>query len=493
MDKENGLHNASHIFKIWDSSRKNKILVIARSSNIYQQVILKASQKLNVNGVSLVIEKDGTRVDEDEELIMVKDDPLILLEKDQFWVAENSLHPNPTSIEETQSLAQIITEAEIDLNLNEIQNMPLVIFDQNSEMFWKEFNLWKHVSLKNIENLENGVRTSNLTKEVIRNVVDGMREIKTIIPCKAFKIVASRMVDKYKQSFQAHDEENVILGNGYDHIYCKLLDRNNYLNRPNKRNTEHVEVPSKKRKTLANARVGCLNWQPSLIPTDALEKKEKLREITPDSNQFIPLMEDTFALQRTNINSSTQEIKEIFEEWPGLLTKEGIFTHFKILTNVNPYEIECTEKSIKIKKFGEKNKIPVSEPANLKNALKVVSQHFKEDFLQIFYKVKNGDVENPVNILSPAIVEIEHDESNVEYIVQLENLRSNPVNDFESAFLMTFALYFIFGLEYPKKNACTFEFIQRYFFKIHQESGTKSSIKNVKNKVFNLILKLSNF
>lgn len=77
------------------------------------------------------------------------------------------------------------------------------------------------------------------------------------------------------------------------------------------------------------------------------------------------------------------------------------------------------------------------------------------------------------------------------YYIQLENQKIGPQNDFEIVFLLAFALYFNFGLCYPKECSCTFEFIQRYVFKIHQESGTKSLSKNVKTKVFTLITKLA--
>ncbi|KAG5863735.1 hypothetical protein JTB14_020350 [Gonioctena quinquepunctata] len=52
----------------------------------------------------------------------------------------------------------------------------------------------------------------------------------------------------------------------------------------------------------------------------------------------------------------------------------------------------------------------------------------------------------------------------------------------------SFALYFIFNLEFPSKIEATLEMVQRYHMKIHPASGEKS--KETKNKVLNLMKKI---
>lgn len=50
--------------------------------------------------------------------------------------------------------------------------------------------------------------------------------------------------------------------------------------------------------------------------------------------------------------------------------------------------------------------------------------------------------------------------------------------DFIEAFIVLFALYFNFNLQYPKEVSNTLEFIQPYHFKMHPEgAGTKSKKK----------------
>lgn len=56
----------------------------------------------------------------------------------------------------------------------------------------------------------------------------------------------------------------------------------------------------------------------------------------------------------------------------------------------------------------------------------------------------------------------------------------------------TFALYFILNVEYPEKLSCLLEMIQRYFFKIHPDQGSKSKkLNQTKRKVITLMNKLN--
>lgn len=63
-------------------------------------------------------------------------------------------------------------------------------------------------------------------------------------------------------------------------------------------------------------------------------------------------------------------------------------------------------------------------------------------------------------------------------------------HSFEEALKLLFAVYFNFNLMYPKKVSVTLEMIQRYFFKVHPDSGTKSSNTPSKKKVISFINKL---
>lgn len=54
---------------------------------------------------------------------------------------------------------------------------------------------------------------------------------------------------------------------------------------------------------------------------------------------------------------------------------------------------------------------------------------------------------------------------------------SETGESFEKAFEQCFALYYNFDLMYPKAVSTSLEFLQRYLYKIHPDSGTKSKKK----------------
>lgn len=69
----------------------------------------------------------------------------------------------------------------------------------------------------------------------------------------------------------------------------------------------------------------------------------------------------------------------------------------------------------------------------------------------------------------------------------------NAYETFSQAFRVCFFLYFIFNTQYGKEVSTTMEMVQRYMFKLHPDSGTKSKkISSSKRKVISLITKLKN-
>lgn len=75
--------------------------------------------------------------------------------------------------------------------------------------------------------------------------------------------------------------------------------------------------------------------------------------------------------------------------------------------------------------------------------------------------------------------------------VEHEIIQANGCTSFVEAFKIFFALFYIMNLEYPKKLSTTLEMIQRYIFKIHPDSGTKSKrVPTAKKKVIALMVKL---
>lgn len=93
-----------------------------------------------------------------------------------------------------------------------------------------------------------------------------------------------------------------------------------------------------------------------------------------------------------------------------------------------------------------------------------------------------------IRTLQPTIIK-----SNDLYFVVLEKsiIDNDGYSEFVDAMKAAFGLYYTLNLSYPPKFSKVLEFIQRFFLKIHPDSGTKSKKSgNSKNAVFTLINKL---
>lgn len=109
--------------------------------------------------MSLVLESDGTLLDSDEELLFVKDQPIVLLQKDQHWISEDSVSSLNFSTATTETVGSICSGADMGLDtdtIEDVSKMPLVIVDHNSEIYWQQFDIWSNVSPKIISDLEKG-------------------------------------------------------------------------------------------------------------------------------------------------------------------------------------------------------------------------------------------------------------------------------------------------------------------------------------------------
>ena len=77
-------------FRVWSCDRlKKSAVIIEESNNMIQDVINKSNNKLEINGTLLVLEKDGTPIDEDMVLKHYGKEILILLEEGESWIDKN--------------------------------------------------------------------------------------------------------------------------------------------------------------------------------------------------------------------------------------------------------------------------------------------------------------------------------------------------------------------------------------------------------------------
>lgn len=401
---------ATLCFKIWSGDRvKKTAIVLNKDENLYENLILKASQKLNINGSKIVLESDGTDIDECEVLEAFHKETLVLLEPNEFWVSHNAPQcfdlssPNASTI----SLQDLDTASLLssDCSSTDLNNPPST---------WMNFEInWSVIPTPVLVACANGNKSKALVNAVINSVVDQMREIKTEISSKGFHILSRKLADKYPKIFMDRDDDDIIVGEGYFTTFKKLLDRNNYLNRQNpskKRSLLKVSLPQKRRSL--NSKTACVNWQPEISELATKEEAECIRQKLK-LNQFkteeeiIEALNATYYEQRVLLNNSIPQpptMNEIEDKFPHLLVEKYIYWHFEKLMNfkIEMLTNKMLKKYHKILSFGLLNKLIPSlnlqqndqESDKLKNSLKIIASYFKEN-LTIF--LKEYEVSTPTN------------------------------------------------------------------------------------------------
>ncbi|KAG5884514.1 hypothetical protein JTB14_021650 [Gonioctena quinquepunctata] len=350
---------------------------------------------------------------------------------------------------------------------------PAQHYDCNTQFMWQIFDIpWDQLPRHMIESCERGEREKLVINYIVHTVVNKMREIKTVIPSSAIKIVTKKIVDRFPETFRDMDDDGVVIGDG-THSGIKKCGK----------------FFENKKKEMSQ-RAGCMNWDPPIDESVRLH----MEHITEIDENLEEKMEKCFPEQRRflNENSSYQAIKS---KCPILLTETGATLHFNKLTssdmsNLKQAVEEKFQKFHKLNGYGELTQ----NQSKLLAVLEIVTKYFKED-LKLIYRHSENLPDNQMMESHPQILKI-GSQSNSEYIYYLFydkcNVNEKGYKTFEAAFRLAFALYFNFNLKYPADISLIMEFVQRYFFKIHPDAGSKAN-KPSFSRVVNLINKLSRF
>ncbi|CAH1099112.1 unnamed protein product [Psylliodes chrysocephalus] len=509
-----------HFFKIWNLNRDKKFVVVVEDINdLLLQVVVKASQKMMIDGSNLVLEVDGTLVDEDDVLLSLKTETFILLTKDEIWRPaiqslsswETLSNGSTLSLSSTSSgitntntnllIHDVITlnnTADANIENVNVSNILPIEFNTNMEYLWSKFMVpWEKIPADIITQCEEHKINQQNMHQLIHLIVHEMRQIKQNIPMKAFRYVAKQMVDKYPSTFRDSDSDGVVIGDGTHSLIMKLSDRNHYLNRPHKRkNTQSLVSASLKKKRLNNEAM-CCNYEP---PVTSITPETKIHHLNqPDieeNEEYFLLLEETYPEQRKFLNNleNPPTVSEILEKWPVLLRQSAVTWHFQKLTEIDINDIErsINDKVEKILTFAKNKKLitNINKDKMIQQCLEFYATSFREDLSVFIYTIKDtGDASRATNIstMAPCIIEFDQHKR---YDVMLEKEIVNSFVAFVDALKYCFALYFIYNIEYPKKVGATLEMIQRYHLKLHPISGAKST--TTKKKVFTLMNKLKN-
>ncbi|XP_065672514.1 uncharacterized protein LOC136090234 isoform X2 [Hydra vulgaris] len=135
---------------------------------------------------------------------------------------------------------------------------------------------------------------------------------------KHLYVIASSMVAKYPKSFK-DEYGTTVIGSGHDSLTLQLVNRYDYLQRPNRvpplmsvlnmeSQKEQLSVDVRKRKTDS---YGCLNREPVLSVSNSPEELE-------------------YYLQQTEINGKIL-LNDLLIKFPNLFTVDGLLHHFDVL------------------------------------------------------------------------------------------------------------------------------------------------------------------
>ncbi|CAH0563177.1 unnamed protein product [Brassicogethes aeneus] len=357
-------------FKIWSLRGNKGVIYLTQAENMLLNLIVKASEKFNINGAKLVLQKDGTDIDDDIILEHFKDEVLLLLKTGQFWdggldgiltLNDNRSTTTSTSTastasvtlvndyEDTDSIIEVPAKAPLGgevMESSEDSTITLTI-DCNSNVLWKLFEVPWEILPKNIYDAcdKGKVKDHQAKTFVIQTVVHKMREIKDHIPASAIHIIAQKIIDKFPVMFKDIDEDGIVIGDGSHTLFRKIQDRNNYLNRQKKPKDQESAIKNKKRRVAERA--GCTLWSPNI--DDEYEPQEMLNCTDPQLKDKI----NKCLAQQRNFILEDPKVDATKTEWPILLTKEGTFCHFKKLTssNAKSFMTAITEKYEKFKKL----------------------------------------------------------------------------------------------------------------------------------------------
>ncbi|KAJ8676639.1 hypothetical protein QAD02_012426 [Eretmocerus hayati] len=328
--------------KVWDSSRKKKkSLCLTISRNLITDFLDTANQKLSINGTSIILEKDGTEIDDSKILLMYcrKEEIFMVLEDGQEWAPPEkksmsnsrtaSSPPNRSSnvTENSQATSSDGDDSGVDVSQNDSTNesnpaspaipgpvqqnqsvnaqtnvpaasnadqAPVTPQDSINQNFANFAIRWEYFDKDTLQHFETGMEPSLARKrvyfKVVNKVIDELRVISHKIEIEILRRVAQTMAEKYPKMFMERFRDGgQIIGNGISDLTSKLLWRNQYLNRPENFTSLRSELglPLWRQKALESIQAGCICWQPDCFPSaETAETMEEHRVFLSRYREF---------------------------------------------------------------------------------------------------------------------------------------------------------------------------------------------------------------
>ncbi|XP_051799866.1 uncharacterized protein LOC110946856 isoform X2 [Acanthochromis polyacanthus] len=319
--------------------------------------------------------------------------------------------------------------------------------------------------------------------------------------------IASMIVGQYPASFKLTEPfgNKPFAKDGSETLFRQLEHRVENMARPQgSQKTRAADEGPTKRKSRSSARYGCVEWDPVIEETvsreDLLSKQEELKRAFETSDlqesSVRKLMSETYPLQRETINNET-DVRVMKDEWPFLFDVPYLFDHASKLLGFSVQDKlaqELSKKEKGITDFLDSKGMKTGEgPIQLVCG---IAKYFKEDPEQLFTKKEiSTDPEVDGVPLTPCIL----DRDNQRFKIAVDR---EVVNDHITspvvALSYVFSMFYVYNVRYPEKMALTLEFMQRIFFGINPERGSKAEVTGKKQtgippKVSRLVTQLKEF
>ncbi|XP_037554240.1 uncharacterized protein LOC119430829 [Nematolebias whitei] len=377
-----------------------------------------------------------------------------------------------------------------------------------------------------MQSLERGKRPGpKLRRQMVRIVVTEMMEKCPLVGKKHSTDVAKKMVAKYPKSLQDVIDGDIV-GTGYHSLVKQLQNRIENVwrtstpkmrKRKQSNSDDTDEIPLEERAAMQDT-YGCIKWNVQFLPREETQesqqqKMEKLKVMFQQSDanpeEVKCFMQSTFYTQRQHVNQG-KSIKCLREEWPFLFDEIGMSIHFKELTGINLKDTFIRNLDLKGKRLlnylttvcVKKNKKFLQTYARLqrlrgqqsgcsedvKEMVLLLLNYFDEKESMFFYVDETSlaeDVQLEQVAVTPAIIVCGQScYSSTRYMLSLDRTLTNTnIPSFISALCLMFGSYYCFNIHYPSELASTLEFLQRCFFRINPEKGTKVENKNSKRRL----------
>ncbi|KAI3351482.1 hypothetical protein L3Q82_020330 [Scortum barcoo] len=391
--------------------------------------------------------------------------------KRKYQTPENS---SPSSVEAlpTQSLSSLSVSPRSSSSTSASSPGLDTQWDDNFEIPWSKFP--EEVT----HALERGKRPGpKLRRQMVRIVVTEMMEKCPHVGKKHSTDVARKMVAKYPNSLQDVIEGDIV-GTGYHSLVKQLQNRIENVRRtstPKIRKRKHQtddsdhtdEIPLEERAAMQDI-YGCIKWNVKFLPCEETQesqqqKMEKLKVMFQHSDAN---PEEGKRLLNYMTTVCVNKSKKILQTYARLQRMRG-------------QQSGCSD--------------------DVKEMILLLLSYFDEKEESMFFYVEDTCLAEEVQLeqvpLTPTIIVCGKSVSYLSFLIALfiefvmymlsldRNLINTNISSFISALCLMFGSYYCFNIHYPSELASTLEFLQRCFFSINPEKGTKVENKNLKRRL----------